>query len=77
MANNLLKAGHQLIVYRDIVRGSVDDVVANGGARRVLLEVASKSEIVITMLPDGPTLKLSCWANPAFWRERAGAASGG
>jgi 2-hydroxy-3-oxopropionate reductase len=57
MAKNLLKAGHQLIVY-DIVRGSVDEVVANGAVRgESCSEVASKSEIVITMLPDGPDVE--------------------
>ena len=57
MAKNLLKAGHQLIVH-DVVRGSVDEVVANGAARgESSSDVASKSEIVITMLPDGPDVE--------------------
>src|SRR5215471_13206496 len=57
MAKNLLKAGHQLVVY-DVVRGSVDDVVANGAARgESSADVAAKSEIVITMLPDGPDVE--------------------
>jgi 2-hydroxy-3-oxopropionate reductase len=57
MAKNLLKAGHQLIVH-DVVRGSVDEVVANGAARGASSsDVASKSEIVITMLPDGPDVE--------------------
>ena len=57
MAKNLLKAGHQLIVH-DVVRGSVDEVVANGAARgESSSDVPSKSEIVITMLPDGPDVE--------------------
>jgi 2-hydroxy-3-oxopropionate reductase len=57
MAKNLLKAGHQLIVH-DIFRGSVDEVAANGAARGASSsDVASKSEIVITMLPDGPDVE--------------------
>jgi len=57
MAKNLLKAGHQLIVH-DVVRGSVDEVVANGAARgESSSDVASKSDIVITMLPDGPDVE--------------------
>ena len=57
MAKNLLKAGHQLIVH-DVVRGSVDEVVANGAARGASSsDVASKSDIVITMLPDGPDVE--------------------
>jgi 2-hydroxy-3-oxopropionate reductase len=57
MAKNLLKAGHKLIVF-DVVRASVDDVVAGGAARgESSSDVASKSEIVITMLPDGPDVE--------------------
>jgi 2-hydroxy-3-oxopropionate reductase len=57
MAKNLLKAGHQLIVH-DIVRASVDDVAASGAARGdSSSDVASKSEIVVTMLPDGPDVE--------------------
>ena len=57
MAKNLIKAGHQLIVH-DVVRGSVDDVVASGAARGgSSADVASKSEIAITMLPDGPDVE--------------------
>jgi 2-hydroxy-3-oxopropionate reductase len=57
MAKNLLKAGHKLIVF-DVVRSSVDDVGASGAARgESSSDVASKSEIVITMLPDGPDVE--------------------
>jgi 2-hydroxy-3-oxopropionate reductase len=57
MAKNLLKAGHKLIVF-DVVRASVDDVVPSGAARgESSSDVASKSEIVITMLPDGPDVE--------------------
>jgi 2-hydroxy-3-oxopropionate reductase len=57
MAKNLLKAGHKLVIY-DIVQSSVDDVASNGAARgESSSDVASKSEIVITMLPDGPDVE--------------------
>jgi 2-hydroxy-3-oxopropionate reductase len=57
MAKNLLKAGHKLVVY-DVIRTSVDDVVASGAARgESCADVASKSDIVITMLPDGPDVE--------------------
>jgi 2-hydroxy-3-oxopropionate reductase len=57
MAKNLLKAGHKLVVY-DIVQSSVDDVTSNGAARgESSSDVASKSDIVITMLPDGPDVE--------------------
>src|ERR1700676_1178196 len=57
MAKNLLKAGHTLVVY-DIVQSSVDEVASNGAARgESSSDVASKSDIVITMLPDGPDVE--------------------
>jgi 2-hydroxy-3-oxopropionate reductase len=54
MSRNLMKAGHRVVVF-DIVAESVDAIVAGGAARGASsADVASKSEIVITMLPDGP-----------------------
>ncbi len=52
MAKNLLKAGYSLVVY-DIVPSAVEDVVKAGaqgaGSSK---EVATRAEVVITMLPD-------------------------
>jgi 2-hydroxy-3-oxopropionate reductase len=57
MSKNLLKAGHKLMVY-DIVPALVDAVAAEGAARGLsCAEVASNSEVVITMLPDGPEVE--------------------
>jgi 2-hydroxy-3-oxopropionate reductase len=57
MAKNLIKAGHTLIVH-DVVRASVDELVASGAGRgESSADVASRSEIVITMLPDGPDVE--------------------
>jgi len=54
MSRNLMKAGHRLMVF-DIVKDSVDAIVADGAAAGAsAADVASKSDIVITMLPDGP-----------------------
>jgi len=54
MSRNLMKAGHRLVVF-DIVAESVDAIVGDGAARGAsAADVASKSDIVITMLPDGP-----------------------
>jgi 2-hydroxy-3-oxopropionate reductase len=57
MCRNLLKSGHRLVVY-DIVPALVERVVGYGaspaGSARA---VAEKSEIVITMLPDGPEVE--------------------
>jgi 2-hydroxy-3-oxopropionate reductase len=57
MSKNLLKAGHKLVVY-DIVPALADAVTAEGASRGVsCAEVASRSEVVITMLPDGPEVE--------------------
>jgi len=57
MSKNLLKAGHRLVVY-DIVPELLDRVVAAGAARgESCRDVAARSEIVITMLPDGPEVE--------------------
>ncbi len=54
MAKNLLKAGYALTVY-DIVPDKVAEVVEAGGqAGSSCKEVAEKSEVVITMLPNSP-----------------------
>ena len=57
MARNLLKAGHSLVVY-DLAPAGVDDV-AGAGAQKGSSpkDVASRSDIVITMLPDGPDVE--------------------
>jgi 2-hydroxy-3-oxopropionate reductase len=57
MSKNLLKAGHSLVVY-DIVPALVDRVVEAGAARGASCkDVASRTDIVITMLPDGPEVE--------------------
>jgi 2-hydroxy-3-oxopropionate reductase len=59
MAKNLLKAGHSLVVY-DINFETVKEVVAAGAeAGRSCKEVTEKSQIVITMLPNSPHVKLA------------------
>ena len=57
MAMNLLKAGYSLTVY-DIRPEPVKEVVAAGAAEGTSSkDVAEKSEIVITMLPNSPEVK--------------------
>ncbi len=57
MLRNLRKAGHELVAY-DIVPASVDAVVTDGVERGVSCkDVASRTDIVITMLPDGPEVE--------------------
>ena len=57
MLKNLLKAGHSLVAY-DIVPALVDAVSGDGvAAGTSCSEVAARSEMVITMLPDGPEVE--------------------
>lgn len=57
MSKNLLKAGYKLVVY-DIVQEAVKEVVAAGAeAGTSPKDVASKTDIVITMLPNSPHVK--------------------
>ncbi len=53
MSHNLIKAGHSLVVY-DIVPELVAGVAASGAtAGKSAMDVAARSDVVITMLPDG------------------------
>ena len=57
MSKNLLKAGHELLVY-DVVTARLDEVTAAGAAAGASAsDVAARSEITITMLPDGPDVE--------------------
>jgi len=54
MARNLLKAGYQLTVF-DIVPAPVEELVAAGAtAASSSRQVAEKSDVIITMLPNTP-----------------------
>jgi len=57
MSKNLLKAGYRLVVY-DVVAKPVEELVGLG-AKSVdsSREVAANSDVVITMLPDGPDVE--------------------
>ena len=57
MLRNLRKAGHELVAF-DIVPASVDAVVGDGVERGASCkDVAGRTDIVITMLPDGPEVE--------------------
>jgi 2-hydroxy-3-oxopropionate reductase len=57
MAKNLIKAGYSLTVY-DVNPGPVKELVAAGAAQgSSSSDVAAKSEVVITMLPNSPDVK--------------------
>jgi 2-hydroxy-3-oxopropionate reductase len=58
MARNLMKAGHALVVHNRS-RGPVDELAAAGAAPATSpADVATRSSIVITMLPDTPDVEL-------------------
>jgi 2-hydroxy-3-oxopropionate reductase len=57
MLRNLRKAGHELVAY-DIHPAGLDAVVGDGVERGISCkDVASRTEIVITILPDGPEVE--------------------
>jgi 2-hydroxy-3-oxopropionate reductase len=57
MAKNLLKAGHKLVVY-DILEAPVKELVEAGAAAGASAkDVAARSEIIVTMLPNSPHVK--------------------
>lgn len=57
MAKNLLKAGHELVVY-DVVRTNVETLTAAGAtAADSSREVAQQCRVIITMLPNSPHVK--------------------
>jgi len=58
MAKNLLKAGYTLVIHSRS-QGPVDDVAAAGGTKASSpSEVASKCDVLITMLPNSPDVEL-------------------
>lgn len=57
MSKNLLKAGYPLVVY-DIVAAAVDEVVQAGAERgNSPKDVAARTNVIITMLPNSPQVK--------------------
>jgi len=57
MTNNLIKAGYSTVIH-DCVRENLTDLLATGAGEAFSpKEVAEKSEVVITMLPDSPDVE--------------------
>jgi len=57
MARNLLKAGHELVVF-DVVKSNVDALVAAGASPSTSAKVcAASGQLVITMLPSSPHVR--------------------
>jgi 2-hydroxy-3-oxopropionate reductase len=58
MAHNLIEAGYELVVL-DHSRGPMDELAAKGAEAdaKSPKEIAEKSDIIITMLPDSPQVR--------------------
>ncbi len=57
MAKNLIKAGHELVVF-DYNKEAVADLISCGAAEAASgKEAASQSEVVITMVPNSPHVR--------------------
>ena len=60
IAGHMLKAGYRVVVHNRS-QGSVEELVAAGAAKAgTPREVASKCDVVITSLPDAPTVEAVC-----------------
>lgn len=58
MCKNLLKAGYEVTAYDPYAKEALEDVVACGAKRgESNADVASKSEVVITMVPNSPNVR--------------------
>lgn len=57
MSKNLLKAGYEVVAY-DLNKKNVDEVVQAGAEAGISpKDVASKTDVIITMLPNSPHVK--------------------
>lgn len=58
MCKNLLKAGYAVTAFDPFAKEALDDVVFCGAARgESNADVASKSDVVITMVPNSPHVR--------------------
>jgi 2-hydroxy-3-oxopropionate reductase len=73
MSKNLIKAGHELTVF-DIVEPAVKELEAMGARiGHSSREVAAKSDLIITMLPDSPDVEKAAFgAGGVFEGIRSG-----
>lgn len=60
MSKNLVKAGHEVVVY-NIGQAAIDELVAAGAVGvSSSAEVASKCNVIITMVPNSPQVREVC-----------------
>ena len=58
MCKNLLKAGYEVTAFDPFAKEALDDVVSCGAARgESNADVASKSDVVIIMVPNSPHVR--------------------
>ena len=58
MCKNLLKAGYEVTAFDPFAAAALDDVVSCGAARgESNADVASKSDVIITMVPNSPNVR--------------------
>ncbi len=57
MAHNLLKAGYSLIVFDRHPETTAELVASGASSSKHMQEIAAKSDILITMLPDSPQVE--------------------
>lgn len=58
MAKNLLKAGYEVTAFDPFAKANLDEVVGAGAARgESNADVASRSDVVITMVPNSPHVR--------------------
>lgn len=71
MCKNLLKAGYAVTAFDPFAKEALDDVVSCGAARgESNADVASKSDVVITMVPNSRTCAQPCSARAAWPKGR-------
>jgi len=77
MARNLLNAGNKLAVY-DISPAGVAELAAAGAAAgSSAKDVAERSDVIITMLPDGPDVEKAVLGRMACSKARGRFRAGG
>lgn len=57
MSRHLMKAGYEVVAY-DVYRPALDAVVQDGAEEgQSSADVAARSDVIITMLPDSPDVE--------------------
>jgi len=67
MSKNLIKAGHELMVF-DIVESAVKELESMGAkSARSSKEVTAKTDLIITMLPDSPDVEKAAFGTDGIF----------